>query len=68
MKASEAEAVAMGMASRATHLMPQTFTKLNRQTMVMATASTGSPGTYHCWMAEAESSAVSPQVGTQPHQ
>ena len=23
---------------------------------------------YHCWMAEAESSAVSPQVGTQPHQ
>jgi len=48
MKASEAETVAMGMARRATHLMPQRFTKLNRQTMVIATASTGSAGKYHC--------------------
>ena len=48
MKASEAEAVAIGIASRATHLMPQRFTRLNRQTIVMATASTGSFGKYHC--------------------
>ena len=34
----------------------------------IATASTGRPGTYHCWMAEAERSAVRPQVGTEPHQ
>ena len=68
MKASEAEAVAMGMARRATHLIPHRFTKLKKQTMVMATASTGSPGKYHCWKAEAESRAVNPQVGTQPHQ
>ena len=51
------------MARRATHLMPQRFTKLNVSTMAMATASTGSHGKYHCWRAEAESSAVSPQVG-----
>jgi len=41
MKASETEAVAMGMARRATHLMPQRLTKLNLSTMAMATASTG---------------------------
>jgi len=68
MKASEAEAVAIGMARRATHLMPHRFTRLNKQTIALATASTGSQGRYHCWMAEAESRAVSPQVGTQPHQ
>ena len=34
----------------------------------MATASTGRFGRYHCWIAAAESSAVSPHVGTQPHQ
>ena len=54
----------MGMARRATHFIPHRFTKLKKQTMVMATASTGSPGKYHCWKAEAESRAV----GTQPHQ
>ena len=30
MKASEADAVAIGMARRATYLMPQRFTRLNR--------------------------------------
>ena len=28
----------------------------------------GIAGSSHAWSAEAESSAVSPQVGTQPHQ
>ena len=48
MNASEADTVAIGMASRATHLMPQKFTRLNRHTIEIATASTGNSGTYHC--------------------
>jgi hypothetical protein len=61
MKASEAEAVATGIARRATHLIPHIFTTLKSATMAIATASIGSPGRYHCWIADAESSAVSPQ-------
>jgi hypothetical protein len=60
MKASEAEAVATGIARRATHLIPHIFTTLKSATMAIATASIGSPR-YHCWIADAESSAVSPQ-------
>src|ERR1700704_2453436 len=67
-KASEAEAHAIGMARRVIHLIPHRFTNVKNKTKVMATASTGRPGKYHCWMAADESSAVSPQVGTQPHQ
>src|SRR5258708_6766519 len=67
-KASVAETVAIGIARRATHLMPQRLTTVKAMTIAEATASTGRLGRYHCWIAEAERSAVRPQVGTQPHQ
>src|SRR5262245_42747454 len=67
-KASAAETVAIGIASRATHLIPQKFTRVNAITIAEAPAATGRPGRYHCWMAEADRIAVNPQVGTQPHQ
>src|SRR5262249_21773248 len=38
------------------------------KTMAMASADTGTPGRYHCLIADAERSAVRPHVGTQPHQ
>jgi hypothetical protein len=66
--ASEADASAIGIAKRVTHRMPHRLMKVNNETSAIATASTGMPGRYHCWIAAAESSAVSPQVGTQPHQ
>ncbi len=58
----------MGIARRATHLMPHRFTNVKKLTMAIATASTGKPGKYQCWKAEAESSAVRPHVGIHPHQ
>jgi hypothetical protein len=67
-KARLAEAAAMGMARRAIHLTPHRLTKVKNNTMEMATASTGSQGKYQCCRAAAESSAVRPQVGIQPHQ
>src|ERR1700730_2645329 len=67
-KAREAEATAVGIARRVIHLIPHRFTNVKNKTSVIATASTGRPGKYHCWMAAEESSAVSPHVGTQPHQ
>ena len=36
--------------------------------MPTARGGTGTPGRYHCVMAEAERMAVRPHVGTQPHQ
>ena len=36
--------------------------------MALASADTGTPGRYHCLIADAERSAVRPHVGTQPHQ
>src|SRR5882672_3985457 len=67
-KARQAEANATGMARRVIHPIPHRFTKVKNKTRVIATASTGRLGKYHCWMAADERSAVSPQVGTQPHQ
>jgi hypothetical protein len=67
-KASVADAVAMGMARRATHLIPERLTKVKKHTMAMGKASTGKSGKYQCWRADAERRAVRPQVGIQPHQ
>src|SRR5438552_2287252 len=67
-KASAADAVAIGIARRVTHLIPQRLTMVKSATSAVATTSTDSSGRNHCWMAAAESSAVKPQVGTQPHQ
>src|SRR3977135_1868484 len=68
MKARVAEAPAIGMARRRTQRIPHRFTAVKTETIANATASTGRLGKYHCWMAADESSAVRPQVGTQPHQ
>src|SRR5215468_5925504 len=66
--AREAEATAIGIASRVTHFIPHRFTNVKNKTIVVATAATGRLGKYHCWMAAEDRSAVNPQVGTQPHQ
>src|SRR6185503_10704353 len=63
-RASAAETVAIGIASHVTQPMPHRLTTVNKATSAQATASTGRPGRYHCWIAEAERIAVSPQVGT----
>ena len=68
MKARPADIVAIGSASRPTHFTPARLTAVNRTTMPIAMALMEMPGRYHWWMAAAESSAVSPHVGTQPHQ
>jgi hypothetical protein len=67
-KASNAEALATGTATRVTHRMPIRFKAMNDRTSPIARAVTGTPGRYHSWMAEADRIAVIPQVGTQPHQ
>ena len=58
----------MGIARRATHWTPQRLTPAKTTMIPIASGATGMPGRYHCWIAEADRSAVSPQVGTQPHQ
>ena len=67
-KASSADALATGTASRVTQRMPTRLSAVNASTMATASAVTGTLGKYHCWMADADKIAVSPQVGTQPHQ
>ena len=67
-KASPAETVAIGMLSLVTHLMPARFTAANKATRKQAIVATGTPGSAHWLMAAAENRAVSPQVGTHPHQ
>ena len=48
--------------------MPHRFTAVKTATIPDASSGTETPGQYHSRSAAAESSAVSPQVGTQPHQ
>src|SRR5689334_15372915 len=66
--ASAAEAVAIGIASRPAHFTPHRLTSVKAATIAQASAETGTFGRYHSWIAAAEKIAVSPQVGTQPHQ
>jgi dienelactone hydrolase len=66
--ARSAEAAAIGIARRVTHLMPHRLTAVKNAINAIATSSTGIPGRYHCWIADAERTAVNPQVGTHPHQ
>jgi len=66
--ASDAEAAASGMASRLTLRRPERLTAAKRTTISTASTGVGTPGRYHWWRAEPESRAVSPQVGTHPHQ
>ena len=67
-KASKADALATGTASRVTHLMPARLSSTKAITRPIASTVTGAPGRYHSCIAEAERIAVMPQVGTQPHQ
>jgi len=67
-KASAAETVAMGIARRVTQRTPHRLTARKNRIRAVARARTGTPGRYHSWSAVAESRAVTPQVGTQPHQ
>ena len=68
MNARAADMAAIGIASLAAHWTPIRFTPVNSSTMPQAITGTGMPGKYHSWIAAEESRAVSPQVGTQPHQ
>src|SRR5689334_8463251 len=67
-KASTADIVAIGTASLPAHLTPARFTSVNSATIPHAIAGTEAVGRNHCLIAEAESRAVNPQVGTHPHQ
>ena len=66
--ASSADALAMGIASRPAQFTPSRFTQVNSRMIAMAMAGTGTDGSAHWWIAEPESRAVRPHVGTQPHQ
>jgi hypothetical protein len=47
-------------------MIPHRLTNVKKQTMPMATASTGRLGKYQCWKAAAERSAVRPSAGRDP--
>ena len=66
--ANDAEPAAMIIAKVVTRRRPARFTRVKATTKPDARALTGIPGRYHWCNAEAESSAVRPHVGTQPHQ
>src|SRR5437899_2541808 len=66
--ASTAEPVAMTIANRVTHRTPTRFNAVKASTIRLASSLIGTPGRYHWWIADADRIAVSPQVGTQPHQ
>ena len=67
-RARPAEATAIGIARRMTHFTPHKLMTVKKNTMHDASTGTGNQGKYHWLIADAESRAVSPQVGTQPHQ
>src|SRR3954467_12533798 len=67
-KARSPDAVAIGIASLPAHFTPHRFTAAKNRTSVHDMMVTGTAGRYHSWMAAPEKIAVSPQVGTQPHQ
>ena len=67
-KASAADPQAMTTATRVTTFIPARFSAVNVATMMTASSFTGIHGRYHWCRAEADRMAVSPQVGTQPHQ
>ena len=59
---------AMGLATRTAQRRPHRLTAVKTSTISVAMTLTGTWGRYHWWTASAEKMAVSPQVGTQPHQ
>jgi hypothetical protein len=67
-RASRADRHAIGRAMRVAARTETRFTTQKASTMVTASAGTGAQGRYHSCRAEADRMAVSPQVGTQPHQ
>src|SRR4051812_12248909 len=67
-KASAADPPAMTTATRVTRFIPARFRAVKVATMMTASSFTGIHGTYHWCSADAERMAVSPQVGTHPHQ
>jgi hypothetical protein len=66
--ASPAEATAIGIAKRITHFTPHKLMTVKKSTMHDASRGTGNQGKYHWLIADADRRAVSPHVGTQPHQ
>ena len=58
----------MSTARRVTRRRPVRFTTVKPATRSAARSFTGIIGKYHWFSAEADSKAVSPHVGTQPHQ
>ena len=65
----QAEATAIGTASRVTQRTPPRLTSVNMHHQPdRQRRRPGTSGRYHCVIAEAERIAVRPQVGTQPHQ
>ena len=58
----------MGIATRAAHRTPHRLTPRNAMMIPMASHAIGIAGTTQKCSADAESNAVNPQVGTQPHQ
>ena len=67
-KAKVADTEAIVTATQMTQTMPSRLTTAKQATIAAASGATGTPGRYHCWMADAERMAVRPQVGTHPHQ
>ena len=67
-KASTKAIRAMGLATRTAQRRPHRLTAVKASTMAVAMSLTDAWGRYHCWIASADKMAVSPQVGTQPHQ
>ncbi len=67
-KASSADITAIGIASAAVQRTPHKLTAVNARTMKHAIAGTGTAGQHQALMAVADMMAVTPQVGTQPHQ
>ena len=68
-KARIAEAVAIGIASRMTHFTPHGVYECKKKHDARPPSSAPEHhGKYRQWIADEASSAVSPQVGTQPHQ
>lgn len=66
--ARAADTQAMGAARRAAQRTPHRLTAQKAVTISTASRVTGIPGRYHWCRAEADSRAVTPQVGTHPHQ
>lgn len=67
-KARKADPVAMRIARLVTLRNPARLASVKPTTIAIAMGVIGTPGRYQSWIADADSNAVRPQVGTHPHQ